>query len=625
MLQADFKYLLRQKILTICGSLHSELLRRTKGQVSTPSFILDQPNLVQQVQREFCRAGANILVTGTGSANRLLLEKEHLGHRQADINREAVKLSREAMTPDCLLFGSLGSTGALLKPYGRLSENDYREIFQQQAGLLMEAGVDGFILEGFSSLIEAEHCLLGLREICALPIIATMTLMENGSTKFGDTIDECFATLHRSGADVVGIHGTLGPQEIDAFLADLKKPFPLCVRPNAGYPVRIGNIRTFLSSPEYVAECAEQFIERGAVIIGGAAGFTPDHIREVARRLKGKRPVTSRPQPSSRITRSGDDRDRSEKGEREVSDRLSRKLGIDPIVSVELEPPQGLEVDGIISLLRRLKPHGIDAVNIPENPLARARVSSIALAKVIAEQTGLESIAHITCRDRNLISLQAELLGAHMLGVRTVLALTGDPSGVSDYPTATHIFDVDSLGLVEIMARMNIGKDFGMNDLGAATNFNIGVAANPLPEDLKTELNRLETKIKRGANFIQTQPVFDPARIQKFMRAVESFNIPVILGIMLVRDYRHAKFLTNEYPGIHIRDEDLELFRKGDERAQAQLGIDLAVRLMRELGTLSGGVYLMPSFGEAERLVQVFEQLEQKGAPVATDPLPEED
>ena len=613
MLQADFRYLLKQKILTVSGSLHSELQRKAKRQVFPPRYMLDQPEMVAQIHSEFARAGANILVTETSAANRFVLEKELLAHRLEQINRLAVKLSRKAMPPDGLLFGSLGSTGALLKPYGRLAEEDYREIYQQQANLLLDAGVDGFILEGFSSLIEAEQCILGLREVCAVPIIATMTLLENGSTKFGDSIHECFTALLKCGADVVGIHGTLGPQEIDAFLVGLKETFPLCIRPNAGYPVRIGNTRTYLSSPEYVAECAEQFVERGAVVIGGAAGFTPDHIREVALRLKGKRPVASRPNPETAAALSQVTSDQQEKGGQNTADRLSRKLGLEPIVSVELEPPHGLEVDGILDLLKRLKPHGIDAVNIPENPLARARVSSIALAKVIAEQTGLESIAHITCRDRNLISLQAELLGAHMLGVCTVLALTGDPAGVGDYPTATHIFDVDSLGLVEIMARMNIGKDFGMNDLGATTNFNIGVAANPLAKDMKTELARLEAKIQRGANFIQTQPVFDPSRVEGFLRAVEPFNIPVIFGIMLVRDYRHAKFLTNEYPGIHIRDEDLDRFQKGETKAQDRLGIELAARLMKELGSLSGGVYLMPSFGEADRLLEVFEELEEPG------------
>ena len=240
------------------------------------------------------------------------------------------------------------------------------------------------------------------------------------------------------GADVVGVHGTLGPLEIDSFLANLKNHYPLCVRPNAGYPVRLGSTMTYLSSPEYIGECAEMFIERGAVIIGGAAGFAPEHIREVAERVKGKFP--HRPEEPRIEGVSGESKEASDSGvAAQEPEDLAQKLGRKPILSVEIEPPQGLSIDSVVDLLNRLRPYGVDAVNIAENPLARARISSIALAKVIRDRTGLDSIAHITCRDRNLISLQAELLGAHVFGVNNILALTGDPAHIGDYPTATSI------------------------------------------------------------------------------------------------------------------------------------------------------------------------------------------
>ena len=608
MSRADFAYQLKQRVWIIEGSLGSELQVRigTPG-VFLPHLVAEKPELIARLHREYGQAGANIQVSATAGANRLTLAREHMQDGMEELNRRAVALTRENLGNGALLFAGLGPTDALLKPYGTLVEDDYREIFAEQARYLLDAGVDGFILEGFSSLIEAEQCLVGLRQLCASPVIATMTFLEDGNTKFGDSMADCFQVLLECGADAVGIHGTLGPLEIDGFLERLEGSYPLCVRPNAGYPVRVGKVTTYLSSPEYVAECAELFAEKGAVIVGGAAGFSPGHIEAVANRLRGFRPSfpgdegnrvvlvgSSGEEPGTRTTGSG---------------RLAEKLGHKPVISVELEPPRGLEIEPVIQLLQRLEPLGVDAVNIPENPLARARISSIAMAKAIHERTGIESIAHLTCRDRNLISLQAELLGAHVMGVHTILALTGDPSGVGDYPTATSVFDVNSLGLVEIMARMNIGKDFGMNDLGAHTNFNIGIAANPFAADMKTELARIEKKLEGGATFIQTQPIFDAEAVKPFLRQIAPFKVPVLFGVMIIRDYRHAKFLANEYPGIKIRESDLKRFEHAD-KDDRETSVSFAAELVRDMAGMSGGVYLMPGFGDADCLVDVFQRLD---------------
>ncbi|MDJ0840113.1 MAG: bifunctional homocysteine S-methyltransferase/methylenetetrahydrofolate reductase [Acidobacteriota bacterium] len=604
MLRSDFEYLITNRVLVVSGNIHSELQRRTKAGVFMPRLLLEEPEQVGKVQADFAQAGADVLVTGTAMANRIILHKRETLEQHDEINRRALILCKEAVGPNGLVFGELGPTGALLKPYGKLTEEDYREVYREQSAVFLDHGADGFILSGFSSLIEAEQCLIALRGLCSLPIIANMTFLEDGATKFGDAMEDCFQALLNNGADVVGIHGTLGPLEIDSFLEKLSRPYPLCVRPNAGYPVRLGNTKTYLSSPEYVAECAEMFLERGAAIIGGASGFTPDHIRAVADSLRGRKPtwgVAGEPEPEISVASS-----ENKQATLEDSRLLGRKLGREPILSIELEPPRGLEVAQLFNLLEQLKPYGIDAVNIPENPLARARVSSIALARAIFDRTGIESIAHVTCRDRNLISLQAELLGAHLLGVHTILALTGDPAGVGDYPSATSIFDVDSQGLVEIMARMNVGKDFGMNDLGARTRFQIGVAANPLAVDLDDEMRRLEAKLKRGATFVQTQPVFNISRVEPFLKALAPFRVPVIFGVMMVRDYRHARFLNNEYPGIAIKDADLERFKNAEAEEQRQLGVQLARELLNELKPMSGGVYLMPSMGEEDQLLEVF-------------------
>ena len=610
MLRSDFQYMLAHKLLVTEGNLNSEIQRRTGSSFPfTPRFIMDQSELVRDIHSDFAKAGARIIIPGTAGANRLILEKNSLGEQFEEVNRQAVSLAKAAVTEDQLLFAGLGATDALLKPYGRLTESDYRDIFKEQAGLLLDAGVDGFIMEGFTSLIEAEQCILAVRELCAKPLIATMTFLEDGLGKFGDSMEDCFEAMLHAGADTVGIHATLGPIEIENFIARLSKTFPLCVRPNAGYPVRVGNKTTYLSSPEYVAECAEQFVDRGVNIIGGAMGFSPEHIAAISVRLRGRSPVKTGANAGPSITATRPEE--TSNGPTEEADRpLTRKLGREPVVSVEIEPPKGLEVDSIIELLQMLKPHGVDAVNIPENPLARARISSIALAKVIRERTGLESIAHLTCRDRNIISLQAELLGAHVLGVNTILALTGDPSGIGDFPTATSIFDVDSTGLVEIMHRMNLGKDFGMNDLGSATDFHIGVAANPCAKDMDAEVARLAAKVERGASFVQTQPIFDPKRVEPFLKAVDSLNVPVIFGAMLLRNYRHARFLANEYPGVYITDKDLDRFSQTPEEEQEKLGVTLAAELVRILKPMSGGIYLMAGFGDTDRLPEVFQQIE---------------
>ncbi|CAM2068104.1 bifunctional homocysteine S-methyltransferase/methylenetetrahydrofolate reductase [Sulfidibacter corallicola] len=610
MLRTDYDYLIQERVLVIEGNMTAELSRRSRARIVHPAFhILEHPDLVRSIHQDFAVSGAHVLVTATAESNRLALEGEPLRAEYEAINRKACEICRAAASAQQLVLGGLGPTGALLRPYGRLTEKDYRDIYKDQASLLLDAEVAGFILEGFSSLIEAEQCVLALRELSACPIVACMTFLEDGCTQFGDNVDDCFSTLMEVGADTVGIQGTLGPLEIEGILAQKKTNYPLCVRPNAGYPVHLGNTVSYLSSPEYVAECAELFLSQGAVMVGGAAGFTPDHIRAVADRVRGSFPQVAK-KGSSVVASTAPDASDTPRHATRNGPSLCEKLGKQPILSVELEPPRGMEIESLIATIEKLKPYGLDAINIPENPLARARISSIALAKVIRERTQVESIAHITCRDRNLISLQAELLGAHVLGVRAILALTGDPARIGDYPSATSIFDVNSLGLVEIMSRMNLGKDFGMNDLGEPTRFQIGVAANPLAENLDEEMRYLEMKIRRGAHFVQTQPIFDPAAVAPFLQRIAPYEVPVLFGVMLVRDFRHAKFLNNEYPGIHIREADMARFQNADESQQAELGIRFAAELINELRPMSGGVYVMPSFGEAHRLEGVFEKLD---------------
>ena len=341
MLRNDFNLVIKDKILIIDGSLNSEIQRRSQGNTlpSVPRVLLEQPNLIGDIHQSYADAGAKILVAGTAESNRYLLDKNGLGDMQKALIEKAVKVCREKVSKGAWVFGGLGTTSALLKPYGHLEERDYREAYREQVDIMIAAEVDGFILEGFSSLIEAEQCILAIRDCCAMPIIATMTLLEDGRTKFGDTVDDCFQALLKCGADVVGVHGTLGPLEIDEFITQLDRPYPLCVSPNAGYPVRLGKTMTYLSSPEYVAECAEQFVKHGAVIIGGAAGFSPDHIAAIATRLRGVRPAVF-----SKITAGDSNRDdKTEAGMEEASGPgtcLSSKLGHEPVITVELEPPQ---------------------------------------------------------------------------------------------------------------------------------------------------------------------------------------------------------------------------------------------------------------------------------------------
>ncbi len=571
---------------------------------------LKNPDLVIQIHREYIEAGAQVIETNTFDGNLLKLSQFELEDKFELLNRLAVQNAKKAAkVKEVFIAGSIGPTNALLKPYGNLVEEDYRDIFSAQAKVLIDEGVDLIILETFSSLLEIENAVKGIRNIdSSIPIVAEITLLEDGLTKFGDSPETCFDTLLKAGADVVGINCTLGPAELFSHYRPYFERFKdtlLSAMPNAGYPVSVGDRVVYPVSEEYFKEYGILFLENGVNLIGGCCGTTPSHINklvEAAKQLGFER-------KKSKIVFLEAAMEKEEEQEEALFDdqlpEVFEKLGREFVVSVEANPPKSPSPEKQLKKLKPLKQLGIDAVNIAENPLARVRMSAMVYAFYIKTVLGLEPILHITCRDRNLLGLQSDLLGAYALGVRGILALTGDPTSVGEFPEATGVFDINSVGIVEMVSRMNRGFDFGMNKIKGKTNMFVGVAFNPLAYNPDKELKKLEQKIEAGAKFLQTQPVYSEKVLETLAKVKEKFNIPVLVGILPLKSYAHARFLNNEFPGINIPEYVLKSLE--DSGKDFEEGIGIAREILEKAKNYVDGAYLMPPFNRFDILEKILE------------------
>ncbi len=596
----DFLKVINEKYIITDGAIGTYL--NQKGRPATickTEENLKNPELVVQIHKEYIEAGAQLIETNTFDGNILKLSLYELEDKFELLNRLAVQHARKAAKGrDVFVAGSIGPTNALLKPYGNLTEEDYLSIFYNQAKVLIDEGVDLIILETFSSLIEIENAVKGVRKVdSSIPIVAEITLLEDGLTKFGDSPDTCFETLIESGADVVGINCTLGPAELFNHFRPYFERFsstPLSAMPNAGYPVTVGERIVYPVSEEYFKEYGILFLESGVKLIGGCCGTTPEHIKrlsEGAREFEDKKFRTSVAFFENVVV--SEDEEVEIVHDNELPE-VFKKLGSEFVISVEANPPKSPFPERQLKRIKHLKKMGVDAINIAENPLARVRMSAMVYAFYIKTILGLEPILHITCRDRNIIGLQSDLLGAYALGVRGILALTGDPTSVGEFPEATGVFDVNSVGIVEMISRMNRGFDFGMNKIKGKTNIFVGVAFNPLAYDEKKELEKLEQKIKAGANFLQTQPVYSEDVLEYLAKVKEMYNIPVLVGILPLKSYAHARFLNNEFPGINIPDHILKLLESSGKNFE--VGIKIAKEILRKSRQYVDGAYLMPPF-----------------------------
>ncbi len=562
---------------------------------------LSNPELVGAIHGEYIEAGAEIIETNTFGGNRYRLTGHGLEGRIRDINLKGVKIARDAREIsgiDVLVAGSIGPLGRPLEPIGKIKCDQARAAFAEQAESLLEGGVDLFIIETISSLDEMAAAVEAVKSLSNLPIVAQMTFTAEGTTYLGHTPSEMVARLLPLGIDVIGANCSVGPQkmlEVIEQLAELGVGY-ISAQPNAGLPRYYGGRFVYLSSPDYFAECAQSFVKAGVRLLGGCCGTTPDHIAATAKAIRGS--VVRRHHGVVRV-----------QSPREVKEiqpvggavtRLYEKLKKDFAISVEIDPPKGTNPTKLVEAAVKIKQAGADAVNVADSPMARVRMSCQALAYLIASSVDIDIVLHFTTRDRNLMGLQADLIGANATGIQNILALTGDPPSIGDYPQATAVYDVDSIGLIKIISRLNSGFDLAGNSIGRPTTLSIGFAANPTSPDLNTEIRRIKEKLDAGGQYMMTQPLYELEPLLRFLDIVKP-DVPILLGVLPLVSFKHAQFLHHEVPGIIIPDGIRQAMEKAGERS-AQVGGELASQFIEEARSYVTGIYLMPSFGRFENL-----------------------
>ncbi|MGQ9618458.1 MAG: bifunctional homocysteine S-methyltransferase/methylenetetrahydrofolate reductase [Candidatus Aminicenantia bacterium] len=611
-MMVNFIEILKEKVLIADGAMGTYLLEKGLPSEECKEYQnIKNPDLIFSIHKEYIEAGAEIIETNTFAANSVKLSKFNLESKIKEINQEAVRIAKEAGGKDIFVAGSVGPLGVMLRPYGIFTFNDMMKVFKEQISYLFSAGVDLLIIETISSLLEARAALLAAKSLTdEIPVIVSMTFLSDGKTKFGDELVRSLNELKEIGADVVGVNCTIGPQETsEIILPYLKESDDLfSVMPNAGYPTVVRGKIIYLSSPAYFKEYAEIYLENGANIIGSCCGTNPTHTKAIAEVVKGEKPRKRK----RRIYVEVIEKEAVEE-EIESTSLLREKLGQEKIFTTEIDPPKGRNYNDVINLVKKLKSLGITAVNVAENPMARMRMSSVALAHIIQERAGMEVILHFTCRDRNLLGIQSELLGASALGIRNILALRGDPAEIGDFPRATSVYDIDPVGLVRLIKEFNNGRNLAGNPIGSPTSFLVGVATNPSSPDLSAEIKRLEEKIEAGADLVLTQPQYDLFIFEKFLKEVEHFQIPLIVGILPLKSAKYAEFLHNEVPGIVIPENVLMRMKSADENKQLEVGKEIAFDFIKKILADVAGIYLIPPAQNFELIFELIEELRGNG------------
>jgi homocysteine S-methyltransferase len=582
---------------------------------------LRAPELVRDIHRQYVAAGAEVLETNSFGANRLKLTQHGLQDQVKELNRAAARVAREAANERALVAGAVGPLGIRLEPYGPTSKDEACAIFREQMEGLAEGGVDLFILETFSDLEEIEQAIRAARLVDATkPVIAQMTIGSDYRTPYGAAPDVVVRALDAWGADVIGLNCSVGPQTI---LECIEKMAPLTrkklsAQPNAGMPRDVGGRSMYMASPEYMATYARHLVQSGAKIVGGCCGTTPDHIHAM---VEGIRPLSprlanvsiraaERAHPTVGVP-SGEGRPATaESVPFAQRSRWAAKLARGEFVSsVEIVPPRGVDASRMLADTRRLKDAGVDAVNVPDGPRAQSRMGALLTSVLIEQQVGIETVTHYACRDRNLLGMLSDLLGAAAVGLRNLLIVTGDPPKMGPYPDATAVFDVDSIGLTNLVSHLNRGLDPGGNAIGRPTSFAIGVGVNPVAIDPEQELKRFHWKVDAGAEFAITQPVFDAVQLERFVQRSGDKHIPIIAGIWPLVSVRNAEFLANEVPGVSVPDEVITRMRRANEKSKEHAvaeGIAIAREMLDRVRPLVQGVQVSAPFGKVELALDVF-------------------
>ena len=560
---------------------------------------------------DYIQAGAEVIDTNTFGANRVRLAGHGLQDRVWETNQAAVAVAREARRltgQHVWIAGSIGPLGRPLAPVGPISPAHAREVFQEQAAALAEAGADLLILETFGDLREVREAVLAARAACDLPIVAQMTFTEEGRTPAGDVPADIVRTLEGLGVAAVGANCSVGSEPMLRVMEEMAQVarVPLAAQPNAGFPAYVGGRFIYLASPEYMARHARRMVEVGVSLVGGCCGTTPRHIAAMRDALRGVQ-VGRRP-PSGVVVR-----ERAVPAAQPPPEPtgLAQRLGRKFVVTVEADPPKGFDVSGYLLALQTLKRLGyVDAINVADSPRAQARMSALAMCVLIQTRLGLETILHLTTRHRNLVAIHSELLGAHALGVRNIFCVMGDLPRVGDYPSATAVADITASGLMALLGSFNQGRDVAGKPIGQSTAFLIGGAFNLSAADADRELKVLERKLRAGVHFLLTQPVWDPEVVARWeQRLGGRFPVPVLLGVLPLRSSRHAEFLHHEVPGMVVPQEVRQRMREAGDRAP-ELGVALVRELLQAVHGRVAGAYVMPPFGHFDVVAQLLEGLD---------------
>ncbi len=572
---------------------------------------LSQPELIRGIHHEYLQSGAEIIETNTFGANSFRLGRHSLADKVKEINRAGARVAREAAKSfDVWVAGSVGPLGTRIEPLGKTSFEEARQAFREQIEALVEGGVDLLILETFGYLEEIHQAMLAARDVNPkLPVVAQVTIDEDGNCLDGSDPETFAPRLAEWGADVIGCNCSVGPVAMLEAVERMRaaSSLPLSAQPNAGIPRSVEGRNIYLCSPEYMASYARKFVAAGVKVVGGCCGTTPEHIRVMKSALR-----VSEARTKAASAHGGGSAAPKAVPAIPLPDRsiLGLKLARAEFVTmVEIVPPKGIDIRKELEGARFLKSVGVDAVNIPDSPRASARMSNQALSLLIQREVGMDAILHYTCRDRNVLCIQSDLLGAAAVGIKNLICITGDPPKMGNYPDATAVFDVDSIGLVNIVHNLNRGLDLGGNPIGSGTGFVIGVGANPGLTDLDEEIRRFEYKVEAGAEYAVTQPVFDLRLLENFVRRTEHCRIPVVAGIWPLVSVRNAEFMKNELR-VSVPDSILErMARAQTPEAAREEGIFIAREMLMAARHIVQGAQISAPLGRYSSAVDVLEAL----------------
>ena len=575
---------------------------------------LSQPELVRTIHEEYLQAGAEIIETNTFGANALRLQRYGFADRVAEINRAGAELARKAVNQladkqsgEAWVAGAIGPLGVRLEPLGKIGLDEAREAFAEQIRGLAEGGVDLLLIETVTALNEAEQALLAAKSAApGLPVMVMVTVDEDANCLDGSTPETAAARLTEWGADAIGCNCSVGPATVLTAIERMASAsrLPLVAMPNAGMPRAVDGRQFYFCSPEYMASFARKLIKAGVQFVGGCCGTTPSHIRAMKSSLRaiGAQQVAH---DQVKETPAASEIEPAPLGDRSLLGSLISQGKF--VTMVEIVSPKGIDCDRELAGARMLVQNGVHIINVPDSPRASARMSAQSLCIQIQQQTGMETLLHYTCRDRNVLSIQSDLLGASSIGLKNILCLTGDPPKLGNYPDATAVFDVDAIGLVNIVRRLNHGLDIGSNSIGVSTGFTIGVAANPGVPDLDNEIRRFAYKVEAGAEYAVTQPVFDLKLLEIFLQRIEAFRIPVIAGIWPLTSLRNAEFMKNDLR-VSMPDEILLRMQRADtpDLARAE-GIRIAQEMLTAARPMVQGVQVSAPFGRYSSAVEILE------------------